>query len=137
MQAVADFKAWAETTDEKMKDQYYPSLSKQDIFKNGYVSERSAHARGSTVDLTLVTKNKDIQEFDMGTPFDYFDPRSHTHNPDISEQAKTNRYLLKTLMENEGFENYPNEWWHYTLKAEPFPDIYFDFPVNKNKEESP
>lgn len=133
MQACRDFKDWAETRDEKMKDQYYPNLSKQDIFKKGYVSERSAHARGSTVDLTLVTKSKDIQELDMGTPFDYLDPRSHTDNPDISEQARANRYLLKTFMENAGFENYPKEWWHYTLEAEPFPDTYFDFPINKSK----
>ena len=129
LQAVADFKAWATTEDEKMKSQYYPSLSKPELFKQGYISQRSAHARGSTLDLTLVTGDKVVQEFDMGTPFDYFDPRSHTQHEDISEKAKENRQFLKKIMEDEGFENYPYEWWHYTLKDEPFPETYFDFPV--------
>lgn len=126
MEAVRDFKDWAQTDDEKMRAEYYPGLSKPDLFKQGYISERSAHARGSTVDLTLAQGDKELE---MGTPFDYFDTRSHTLSPDISAVARENRQFFKALMENAGFENYPKEWWHYTLKNEPFPDTYFDFPV--------
>jgi len=40
-----------------------------------------------------------------------------------------NRLVLKSIMEEAGFQNYVNEWWHYTLKNEPYPDTYFDQPV--------
>jgi D-alanyl-D-alanine dipeptidase len=33
------------------------------------------------------------------------------------------------LMKKHGFNPYPQEWWHFTLKNEPYPDTYFDFPV--------
>ena len=32
-------------------------------------------------------------------------------------------------MERHGFVPVAVEWWHYSLKDEPFPDTYFDFPV--------
>jgi D-alanyl-D-alanine dipeptidase len=36
---------------------------------------------------------------------------------------------LKKVMEENGFTNYAEEWWHYTLKDEPFKERYFDFDI--------
>lgn len=125
--AVLDFKNWAaDPFDQKMKAVFYPNLNKADLFDLKYLSHRSAHSRGSTVDLTITAKG---QELEMGSAFDFFDERSHTLNPHISSEAKKNRAFLKALMEKQGFENYFREWWHFTLKEEPFPDTYFDFLV--------
>jgi len=133
VRSVTDFIEWAQDpSDQKMKDHCYPTLNKPDLFEQGYISKRSAHSRGSTVDLTLVNvlqQFPDAIELDMGTPIDFFGEASHTHNPTISEKAKANRALLLSLMEAQGFENYEFEWWHFTLKNEPFPDTYFDFPI--------
>jgi zinc D-Ala-D-Ala dipeptidase len=135
--AVDHFSRWAaDANDQKMKAEYYPDLNKADLFELKYIAEKSSHSRGSTVDLTI-TVEKDPkskapdQELDMGTAFDFFDDRSHTANPTISAVAKANRALLKDLMEAQGFENYKLEWWHYTLKNEPFPDTYFNFDVKQ------
>jgi D-alanyl-D-alanine dipeptidase len=130
--AVDHFQKWAEDpSDQIMKALYYPKLSKSDLFKLGYLSKQSSHSRGSSVDLSLVSldTNNHAVELDMGTRFDYFDNRSHTANTSISDTAKKNRTLLQTLMSEHGFENYPFEWWHFTLRNEPFPDTYYDFPL--------
>jgi D-alanyl-D-alanine dipeptidase len=133
VQAVADFVQWAKEPDEKMKATFYPNVAKSELFKKGYIAQRSAHSRGSTVDLTIAISH-DSQatpiELDMGTTFDYFDEKAHTNNSHISDAAKKNRELLKQAMEKHGFVNYSLEWWHFTLNNEPFPDTYFDFPVN-------
>ena len=68
-------------------------------------------------------------ELDMGTIFDFFGEQSHTDSKLVSSTAQKNRQLLKSLMEKYGFRNLPQEWWHYELANEPFPDTYFDFPV--------
>ena len=78
------------------------------------------------MDLTLT---KDGEPLDMGTPFDFFDELSHTENPAITGEAMANRLLLKEIMESADFSNYVNEWWHYTLKDEPYPDTYFNLPI--------
>jgi D-alanyl-D-alanine dipeptidase len=151
--AVSDFVAWArDTLDTKMKAEFYPLVDKRNLFRDGYIAERSGHSRGSTIDLTiiplpappqaeyrdgmpLVDCRRGVAErfrdnsIDMGTGYDCFDPQSHTVNPNISAQARVNRLLLKSLMEKHGFRNYANEWWHYTLNAEPFADTFFDEPV--------
>ena len=55
--AVAHFLRWAQRIDDiKRKPEFYPDVPKRDLFKQGYISERSAHSRGSTVDLTLVRR---------------------------------------------------------------------------------
>lgn len=69
---------------------------------------------------------------DMGTGFDCFDTLSHTLDPRIQGEARANRLFLKETLEDVGFTNYENEWWHYTLDDEPFPDTYFDFPVSRS-----
>jgi D-alanyl-D-alanine dipeptidase len=65
----------------------------------------------------------------MGTPFDFFSPRSWPAAASVSGEAKANRALLAAAMRRRGFRPYDREWWHFTLSREPFPDTYFDFPV--------
>lgn len=125
--AVDHFVEWgADLTDNLNKATYYPNVPKAELFERGYIAERSGHSRGSTVDLTLT---RDGSPLDMGTPFDFFDALSHTENPAIAPEATTNRMLLRDIMTEAGFRNYVNEWWHYTLNDEPYPDTYFDLPI--------
>tara|TARA_B110000093_G_scaffold115056_1_gene123332 strand:- start:11 stop:745 length:735 start_codon:yes stop_codon:yes gene_type:complete len=127
--AVDHFVRWAQDLgDTKMKAVFYPSVAKQDLFSSGYISQRSGHSRGSTIDLTIV----DLQsgaELEMGTPWDFFDPSSWPSNLDMPPQSRANRNLLNAVMTRHGFRALPEEWWHFTLENEPFPDTYFDFPV--------
>lgn len=151
--AANDFVAWAkDLADAKMKNEFYPNVEKKNLFKEGYIAERSGHSRGSTMDLTIVPfpvptqdlyrkgmrlisclapygKRFNDNDLDMGTSYDCFDPASHTATSKVSARPRGNRLLLKTLMEKHGFQNFEKEWWHYTLKNEPFPDRYFDFEV--------
>jgi zinc D-Ala-D-Ala dipeptidase len=152
-QAVAHFVQWAkERKEQRMKNWFYPKIPKEALFTQGYIAEYSGHSRGSTVDITLVSllpskKHKKFaikakmnclhptqfrfqdNSLDMGTAFDCFDPMSHTDSLMISAKAKMNRLLLKQAMENQGFKNLPEEWWHYTLFPEPFPERYFNFEI--------
>jgi len=65
----------------------------------------------------------------MGTPFDFFSTRSWPSNAGVAAEARANRALLAAAMRRRGFRPYDREWWHFTLSHEPFPDTYFDFPV--------
>lgn len=115
--------------DQKMKKEFYPRVNKADFFKLNYIAEKSGHTRGSTVDLTLVHLS-DQQELDMGTIFDFLDEESHPFTDLVSEKARNNRLFFRDIMKETGFEGISTEWWHFTLKNEPFPDTYFDFPVS-------
>ena len=127
--AVDDFAAWSlDPSDAKMKEQYYPEVDKSRLFELGYIASRSGHTRGSTVDLTLVRLDTG-EEVDMGGPFDFFGPVSHHGTDLVTEEQTANRNILKEAMEKHGFAAYDQEWWHYTLKPEPYPDTYFDFDV--------
>jgi zinc D-Ala-D-Ala dipeptidase len=127
--AVAHFVRWAQRIDDvKRKREFYPDVDKRDLFKEGYISERSGHSRGSTVDLTLV-RRADKRELDFGSPFDFFSPKSWPSDTSVGAQAQANRALLAAAMTRGGFRPYDKEWWHFTLVDEPFPDTYFDFPV--------
>jgi D-alanyl-D-alanine dipeptidase len=127
--AVADFAAWArDPADTRMKPAYYPRTDKADLFRLGYIAERSSHSRGSTVDLTLV-RRADGTELDMGTPFDLFDEASATDFPGLSPEQARNRRCLRDAMIRAGFVPYAQEWWHFTLRDEPFPATSFDQPV--------
>ena len=127
--AVAHFMRWAaDVNDMSTKAYFYPEIAKDRIIPEGYVSERSGHSRGSTIDLTLVDMLTG-RELDMGTPFDFFGPRSHHGTDLITAEQTANRLILKEAMEKAGFNPYDEEWWHYTLRDEPYPDTYHTFPV--------
>lgn len=128
---VDHFIRWAKAPEQpKSKQKYYPKLEKKNLFKLGYIAEKSGHSRGSTTDIGLYKLGKK-EPIDMGTPFDFFEDTSHTASPKISKKAMANRMILKNAMEKHGFENYRKEWWHYTLKDEPYPKTYFNFDVKK------
>lgn len=127
--AINDFTRWAqELNDTLMKREFYPELDKGQLFNQGYIARRSGHSRGSTIDLTLVNL-KSKCEVDMGSTYDFFGEISHHGSGKISAQQQANRNLLKDVMIKHGFRLYTKEWWHYTLNKEPFPETYFDFPV--------
>lgn len=129
---VDHFVRWAkDTTDLRTKAEYYPNVRKSRLFEDGYIASRSGHSRASTVDLTMVRRRPDdsVEALDMGTPFDFFDPRSHTESPDVTAEQQANRLRLRDAMEEGGFRNYSAEWWHYTMRDEPYPDEYFDRPI--------
>jgi zinc D-Ala-D-Ala dipeptidase len=129
MRAVAHFRRWArDLADVKRKREFYPDVDKRSLFALGYLSTRSSHARGSTVDLTLVTR-RDGAEVDMGSPFDFFGTRSHRHAAGMTLGQIGNRRLLADAMGRRGFRASSKEWWHFTLANEPFPTTPFDFPV--------
>jgi len=151
--AVQDFVDWsAKTEDQAAKAEFYPNVDKKDFFELGYVAKKSGHSRGSTVDVTIVvlplrpgetytpgqelvpcTAPYDVRfndgSIDMGTGFDCMDVLSHPSSTEVPLVAQQNRMLLRKIMEKHGFVPYEQEWWHFTLKKEPFPDTYFDFPV--------
>jgi D-alanyl-D-alanine dipeptidase len=149
--AVAYFVRWAGgASDAAMKQEFYPREDKAKLLPDGYVASPSSHSRGSTVDLTIIPllsrqvpyspgqalkpciKPIGIRfadgALDMGTGYDCFDVMATDRAP-LTPQQKANRLLLKTLMMQAGFQPYQPEWWHFTLKSEPYHDVYFDFPV--------
>jgi len=130
-QAVNHFVRWANVlNDTLMKHDYYPTIPKNKLFELGYIAEKSGHTRGSTVDLTIVDLKTDA-ELDMGSPYDFFGIQSHPMYSKITKIQRANRLLLRNLMLSNGFIPYENEWWHFTLKNEPFPKTYFNFPVDQ------
>ncbi|MCL2048393.1 MAG: M15 family metallopeptidase [Defluviitaleaceae bacterium] len=127
--AVDHFVRWAADPDDvATKEYFYPDIAKDRIIPDGYIAERSGHSRGSTIDLTLVELLTG-KEVDMGTPFDFFGLASHHETDLITEEQASNRLILKNAMVDAGFRIYDEEWWHYTLDDEPYPDTFFDFPV--------
>jgi len=128
--AVKHFVLWGiEDTDIRMKPYFYPDLEKEELFMKGYIASRSSHSRGSTVDLTLLDMRTG-KEVDMGSPFDMFSEVSHPDYTGITKEQYDNRMLLQSVMRRNGFEPFDTEWWHFTLRDEPFPDTYFEFPVS-------
>ncbi|MFT6959482.1 MAG: D-alanyl-D-alanine dipeptidase [Polaribacter sp.] len=129
-QAVDQFVKWAKIlNDTLMKRHYYPAVAKSELLKQGYIASKSGHSRGSTVDITLIN-TKTEKELDMGSAYDFFGIQSHPFFKGISKKQKENRMLLRTMMVDNGFQPYANEWWHFTLKKEPFPKTYFNFCIN-------
>jgi len=128
-QAVNHFVRWAKVlNDTLMKQSYYPDVPKSELFKRGYIASKSGHSRGSTVDLTLIDLDTG-NELNMGSPYDFFGVQSHPFYKKITDKQRKNRMLLRRVMLKNGFKPYENEWWHFTLRDEPFPNQYFDFPV--------
>jgi D-alanyl-D-alanine dipeptidase len=130
VRTVKQFMLWGiEDQDIRMKPYFYPDLEKQALFSEGYIASQSSHSRGSTVDLTLLDMQTG-KELDMGSPFDLFSPISHPDCRTITDEQFENRMTLQRAMLRSGFEPIDCEWWHFTLKNEPYPDTYFNFPVS-------
>lgn len=128
--AVNHFVRWAEDLGDTLyKQSFYPEVDKALLFEQEYIMARSGHSRGSTIDLTLIDKASG-KELDMGGVFDYFGELSHLDYNKITEKQINNRMLLREAMISHGFNPLDSEWWHFTLKDEPYPDTYFDFPIN-------
>jgi len=120
---------WAkDASDLRMKASFYPNLDKADLIARGYIEQKSAHSRGSAVNVTLILADT-FEELDMGSPYDYMDAISEPGSTNITPGQAANRELLKKAMEQSGFLSCDQNWWHYTLKNEPYPRTYFDFPV--------
>ena len=158
--SVDRFVRWSEDPNDpqRTKDRYYPRTNKEEAFNLGYIAKKSGHTRGSTVDLTIIPIGKRVSNpvvpiqrtlndnsmilflddgtVDMGSSFDLFDEASHTNNKLINEEHHQRRMIFKDIMEQVGFINHPKEWWHYTMKNEPFPETYFDFDVKSTYSSS-
>jgi D-alanyl-D-alanine dipeptidase len=150
--AVNDFARWATAlNDTKMRTEFYPAVDKNKLFSEGYIDYHSGHSRGSTVDVTIVPLESKVPSYpskqvrctaaqaqrtpdnslDFGTGFDCFSPASHPSYQFLPAQAKANRLLLQSFMQQAGFKAIETEWWHFTLIDEPYPTTYFDFPVEE------
>ena len=147
---VDHFVRWAaDVADTTMRRYFYPDVDKSRLFELEYIMAKSGHTRGSTVDLTLFDMTTE-KEVDMGGTFDWFGPESHPDfcgNPEtgqytgdnskspvnpkrsITPEQFHNRMILRDAMLRHGFKPLDSEWWHFTLKDEPYPDTYFTFPV--------
>lgn len=154
--SVNQFVNWSESVNinETKKSFYYPRVNRNETFQLGYIAKKSGHTRGSTIDLTIISSGKRVQNplnpiqrnlsddfsifylddgtVDMGSSFDLFDQASHTNSTLVNGTHHKRRMYLKNLMDQAGFDNYANEWWHYTLRNEPFPDTYFDFDIQSS-----
>lgn len=127
--AVDHFKRWAnEENDTLTKAKYYPNLKKSELIPQHYIASKSSHSRGSTVDVGLIDLSTQ-KTIDMGTGWDYFGPESWPTYKGITEEQYENRMTLAAVMKKAGFKPYSEEWWHFTLKSEPYPSTYFDFDV--------
>ena len=130
--AVTMFWTWSkDREDTRMKEYFYPEVDKSDLNMYGYVAKHSGHSRGSTVDLTLFDMDTE-KEVDMGSTYDYFGDESHPDYSGITDEQRENRMILRDAMMRHGFKPIATEWWHFTLKDEPYPDTYFTFPVNSD-----
>lgn len=131
-EAVTNFVEWAKDADDtRMKEYFYPDLDKSVLFPQGYIAAHSGHSRGSTVDLTLFDMDTE-KEVDMGGTFDFFGELSHPDYKEITRRQYKNRMILRKAMMKHGFKPISEEWWHFTLADEPYPDTYFTFPVNSD-----
>ncbi len=129
--AVRHFVRWAQDlSDERTKTRHYPALDKRQLLGD-YIAPVSGHSRGATVDLTLLdcSDGHACEPVDMGTEFDFFDPRANTESPLATVAQRQNRQRLKKAMEAAGFSNYSQEWWHYTLALAPAPALLYDVPI--------
>ena len=129
--AVDHFLRWAaDPADVRTREAYYPNELKPELI-GPYIAARSGHSRAAAIDLTLVERDGQggWVELDMGTPFDFFDARSNTDDPRITAEQRANRYRLRSLMIDAGFKPYDLEWWHFSIADEPYPETFFDFPV--------
>ncbi|SDS00547.1 D-alanyl-D-alanine dipeptidase [Formosa sp. Hel1_31_208] len=127
--AVNHFMRWAKDLNDTIrKHEFYPDVEKRHLFREEYIATRSGHSRGSTLDLTIINGNTN-EPLDMGSPYDFFGKESWVDYQGLTNKQKANRQLLQDVMLKYNFRNYPKEWWHFTLRWEPFPKTYFDFEI--------
>ena len=151
--AVEDFLRWSrDPSRSEMKAEFYPRTPKEKLFALGYLATRSAHSRGSTVDLGIVPiavssapppdpsqplkpctspKGERFEDgtIDLGTGYDCLDVLASTSNAAAGRLALRNRQTLRSYMQGAGFRPYAREWWHFELVNEPFSRDGFDFEV--------
>lgn len=125
--AVDNFVAWINNPSDPGDKSFYPTLEKSNLLAGNYIMAKSGHSRGSTVDLTIIKKDGGF--VDMGGTFDLFSEISHPDYKKISKKQKKNRKILHDAMVKAGFVGLDSEWWHFTLKDEPYKDTYFNFDV--------
>jgi D-alanyl-D-alanine dipeptidase len=131
--AVDCFLRWSkQAEDGRRKLRHYPNIDRPEMFEKGYVAPTSGHSRGSTVDLTLFHLATG-ELAPMGGDHDLMDPISHHGAKGITPAEVRNRQYLCSIMEDSGFNSYGCEWWHYSLKDEPYPNTYFDFPIRTTR----
>jgi len=121
--AVNHFVKWAKNLNDTInKEEFYPNVKKKNLFKEEYIASRSGHSRGSTVDLTIIDLSTDEKKaLDMGSPYDFFGKESWVSNTNLTLKQLQNRKILQEVMQKYNFRNYPKEWWHFTLRNEPYP----------------
>jgi zinc D-Ala-D-Ala dipeptidase len=76
------------------------------------------HSTGAALDITLVDRN--YQKIPMGSPIDEISERSYPDYFVSSRQPQEqefhrHRQILKDVMLAAGFQQHPNEWWHFSL----------------------
>lgn len=125
--AVDDFVDWINNPNNLGDKTFYPKLEKTQLLEGQYIMAKSGHSRGSTVDLTII--KKDGSFVDMGGTFDLFSEISHPNYKKLTREQKKNRKILYNAMIKAGFNGIDSEWWHFTLKDEPYKDTYFNFDV--------
>lgn len=139
VRAVKDFVRWVGSS-KSTDPRWHPNVRRSDLIRQGYIASRSGHSRGSTVDLAIAPTTpgaptnpqcgaQNAGTLDFGTGFDCLDPKSATAYTPLPSEAAANRRRLVDEMRAAGFRNYKNEWWHFTLVGEPFPNGHFGFPV--------
>jgi len=152
--AVDDFLRWSkDPAHSEMKAEFYPRTDKEKLFALGYLAKRSAHSRGSTVDVGLVPaafssapppnpsqslkactspKGERFEDgtIDFGTGYDCLDVLASTSNALVGAIARRNRQTLKSYMQGAGFRPYAREWWHFELINARFDRGSFDFEVS-------
>jgi D-alanyl-D-alanine dipeptidase len=150
--SVNAFYAWSlNPGDDRMKAEFYPRADKASFVERGYVESKSDHSRGSSVDATIerlplrglspYVPGQELRSciapfrershdgsLDMGTNYDCFDELSNS-DAEVGPIAESHRKLLASVMHRHGFVGAKNEWWHFTLRWEPYPRTYFDFPI--------
>ena len=127
--AVDAFLVWKHKSDKpEIKTKYYPDITKKELFEKRFIANYSSHSRGSAVDLTIVDLVSG-KELDFGTEFDFFGKQAAPLYHHVSPEQRAHRLLLRMIMVHYGFIPNENEWWHFTLANEPFPNTYFNFDI--------
>lgn len=149
--ASHDMVLWAQNGRETPAERRYnPAFSKQELFRLGYIAERSGHSTGAALDLTLVDLTADNSSrfdpaktyadctapvaarapegsVDMGTGYDCSDVKAHTAASSITPGQRKWRNTLMAAMSRQGFVNYSKEWWHFSLPGAG--GQAYDFPI--------